>query len=81
MLEKRKMTKKTAVKIDKDIRGGTPCVAGTRIPVENIVFLYKKKKVSPYTIALKYYTQISVDQVKKTIEWFNENKNKYGMAL
>lgn len=70
-----------AVKIDKNIRGGIPCVAGTRIPVTKIIYLNKKKRISPTTIAIKYYTQISVDQIRKVIDWFENNKEKYELAI
>lgn len=66
-----------AVIIDKKIKGGVPCIAGTRIPVENIIFLIEKKKESPANIATKYYTQLSLDQIHSALEWFEAHKNKY----
>lgn len=81
MREKGKIMRKKPVNISKNIRGGIPCVTGTRIPVENIVYLNKKKRISPNVIALKYYTQVSIDQVKDVLRWFENNKNKYGMVI
>lgn len=72
---------KEAVTVDKSIRGGIPVVAGTRIPVIRVVYLNKKKKFSPSTIALKYYTQVSIDQIYAVLEWFDKNKTRYGMAI
>lgn len=65
----------------KEIRGGTPCLAGTRIPIQKVAYLYKVKKIPLPEIALKYYTQLSIDQIKQAIEWFDSNKEKYGMAF
>jgi len=70
-----------AVLIDKSIKGGIPVVAGTRIPVQRVVYLLKKKKISPSTIALKYYTQVSIDQISAVLEWFEKNKTRYGMVI
>ncbi len=73
--------KHSLVTVDKRVRNGIPVVAGTRIPVENIIYLYEKKKVKPATIILKHYTQLSIDQVESVILWFEKNKQKYGLAI
>ena len=72
---------KEAVFIDKSIKGGVPVVSGTRIPVIRVVYLNKKKKISPSVIALKYYTQVSLDQINAVLEWFDKNKTRYGLVI
>ena len=63
--------------IDSNILGGTPVIDGTRIPVSTVVYLNRKLKKSPATIATKYYTQLSVDQIIEAIKWFDTNGDKY----
>ncbi len=70
----------SAVAVKKDIMGGVPCVAGTRIPVTSITYLYKAKKISPEHIVTKYYTQLSLDQVIAVLAWTKKNKG-YDMAF
>lgn len=64
----------------KNVMGGAFCVAGTRIPVTNIKYLYKAKKITPEQIVTKYYTQLSLDQVKAVLAWIKRNKG-YDMAF
>ena len=66
------------VTIDTKVKGGTPVVTGTRIPVKTVAYLHIKLKKSPAIIATKYYTQLSVDQIKKVLKWFNANGKNYG---
>lgn len=63
--------------IDPKIKGGVPVIKGTRVPVRSIVFLYYKKQVSPEEIAIKYYTYVSLYQIKNAIKWYELNKNNY----
>lgn len=66
------------VTINPKIKGGTPVVSGTRIPVRAIAYLHKELKKSPIVIATKYYTQLSVDQIREVLTWFEKNANRYG---
>lgn len=54
---------------NRKIMGGVACIAGTRIPVTNITYLYKTKKISPEKIITRYYTQLSLDQVREVLAW------------
>lgn len=63
-----------SVKVDNNIMGGAPCLAGTRIPVSSISYLHKNKKISLKEIVTKYYTQLSLDQVKAALEWSTKHK-------
>jgi uncharacterized protein (DUF433 family) len=56
------------ITINPKIMGGVPVVSGTRIPVSAIAYLHKKLKKSPAVIATKYYTQLSVDQVREILK-------------
>jgi len=47
-----------------NIRGGKPCIFGTRIQVSFITDLLQQG-ISPEEIATKYYPQISLNTVKK----------------
>ena len=58
------------------VMGGTPVITGTRIPISTIVYLHKKLKKSPETIATEYYTQLSVDQIINVLKWFDSNGDK-----
>lgn len=65
------------VSINKNIQGGVPCIAGTRIPVSEVIYLYKRKKISPEEIVTKHYIQLSLYQVNKIVEWYKQNKSRY----
>lgn len=65
------------VSINKKIQAGVPVVSGTRIPVKKVAYLNKKLKKSPAIIAVKYYTQLSVDQISEALLWYELNKGKY----
>lgn len=65
------------VSIDPNVHGGTPVISNTRVPVIDIVYLYKKKKISPEEIALKYYSYLSFYQITKSIEWYELNYLNY----
>lgn len=66
------------VSINSKVQGGTPCIAGTRVPVVEVVYLNKKKGLSPEIIATKHYIQLSLYQIQKAIEWYEHNKGRYG---
>jgi UTP--glucose-1-phosphate uridylyltransferase len=46
--------------------------------VRKIVYLNHRLKKTPAHIAIKYYTQLSIDQIKSVLKWYGENYNKYG---
>ena len=70
------------VSINKKIKGGSPCVIGTRITVKSILYLYKKKEISPSIIASNYYPQLNENQVDKVIKWYEKAGRENGsMAL
>lgn len=66
------------VSLNKNIKGGTPCVVGTRIPIRNLFFLHKTKGETPESIVQKHYPQLRVRQVKEAIDWYLEKGGKYG---
>jgi uncharacterized protein (DUF433 family) len=59
------MTKnyKGKITIDPKIHFGKPCVAGTRIPVEDVLELIQEN-ISFNEIIAKYYTDLIVEDVK-----------------
>lgn len=66
------------VSINNKIQGGTPCISGTRVPVVEVVYLNKKKGLSPEEIATKHYIQLSLYQIQKALAWYERNKGRYG---
>ncbi|MDP4011305.1 MAG: DUF433 domain-containing protein [Candidatus Roizmanbacteria bacterium] len=65
------------ITINPKIQGGVPVIANSRVRVVDVVFLYKKKNISPEDIAIKYYTYLSLYQINKSIQWYELNHNKY----
>lgn len=57
------------ISINSKIHGGYPCVAGTRIPINALMFLIRKKNLSPEEISKKYYTQLLVETIKEVIKY------------
>lgn len=71
------MIKNKYIVKNKAIQNGTPVIAGTRIPVIDIVSLVDEQKISPKEIVTKYFTHISLDQVNGALKWHNSQKNRY----
>lgn len=73
----RSMQKKLPVTSSQSIKGGAPCIEGTRIPVSDLVFLVREKSIQPKKIVTEYYTQLSLDQVTNALHWFDTTRGKY----
>jgi uncharacterized protein (DUF433 family) len=59
----RKKTYKERIVIDPEIHFGKPCVAGTRIPVEDVLELIQEN--IPFSeIIEKYYPDLDIEDVK-----------------
>lgn len=57
------MEYKTRIVVDGRIHFGKPCVAGTRIPVENVLELIQEG--IPFTeIVAKYYPDLTIEDIK-----------------
>jgi len=54
--------------IDSKIHFGKPCVAGTRIPVENVLELVQEG-ISFNDIIKKYYPDLTVDDIKACVQY------------
>lgn len=54
--------------IDPEIHFGKPCVAGTRIPVENVLELIQEG-IHFDVIITKYYPDLSVEDVKACAQY------------
>jgi uncharacterized protein (DUF433 family) len=54
---------KERIVIDSNIHFGKPCIAGTRIPVENVLELIQEN-ISFIEIIEKYYPDLEIDDVK-----------------
>ena len=62
---------KQRIVIDKNIHFGKPCVAGTRIPVQNILELIQEN--IPFSeIVEKYYPDLEVDDIKACAKYATE---------
>ena len=59
---------KKRIAINTTIHFGKPCIAGTRIPVENILELVKDG-ISFDDIIKKYYPDITIEDIQACIEY------------
>jgi uncharacterized protein (DUF433 family) len=57
--------------IDPKIHFGKPCVAGTRIPVENVLELIQEG-IPFYEIVDKYYPDLEIEDVKACARYATE---------
>ncbi len=57
--------------IDTKIHFGKPCVASTRIPVENVLELVKEN-ISFKEIIEKYYPDLEIDDIKACVLYATE---------
>jgi uncharacterized protein (DUF433 family) len=71
------MQKQKPVSVNHKIQGGAPCLTGTRIPVSDVVYLVRKKSISPKLLVTEYFTQLSLDQVRAALDWFDKSGKKY----
>ncbi|MEW6067299.1 MAG: DUF433 domain-containing protein [Nitrospirota bacterium] len=59
---------KERIVIDPEIHFGKPCIAGTRIPVENVLELVQEN--IPFSeIVEKYYPDIEIEDVKACVRY------------
>ena len=57
-------TRTAAVLVDRDILGGTPCFAGTRVPVKSLLdYLKAGERVDDFLAAFPTVTRTQVDAV------------------
>ncbi|MBU0978634.1 MAG: DUF433 domain-containing protein [Patescibacteria group bacterium] len=63
------------ISINKNIQGGQPVITGTRIPVQTICSLVEEQHIDPKIIITEYFTHISLDQVKKALQWDKCRRN------
>lgn len=62
---------KHRIVIDTNIHFGKPCVAGTRIPVQNVLELIQEN--IPFSeIAEKYYPDLEIDDIKACAKYATE---------
>ena len=59
---------KTRIEINPSVHFGKPCVAGTRIPVENVLELVKEG-VQFDTIISDYYPDITIDDIHACVQY------------
>lgn len=56
------------IEVKPDVHFGKPCIAGTRIPVENVLELLKEG-LSFGDIAKDYYTELEHDDIRACIQY------------
>jgi len=54
--------------IDSEIHFGKPCIAGTRIPVENVLELIQEG-IQFDEIIKKYYPNLTIEDVKACVQY------------
>jgi len=59
---------KTRIEVRSDVHFGKPCVAGTRIPVQNVLELVKDQ-IPFETIIRDYYPELSLEDIKACIQY------------
>lgn len=59
---------KSRIQVSPDIHFGKPCVAGTRIPVQNVLELVREG-IAFETITRDYYPSIQVEDIKACIQY------------
>jgi uncharacterized protein (DUF433 family) len=59
---------KTRIEVRPDVHFGKPCVAGTRIPVQNVLELVKDQ--IPFdTIIRDYYPELGLEDIKACVQY------------
>ncbi|NCO59938.1 MAG: antitoxin [Deltaproteobacteria bacterium CG_4_8_14_3_um_filter_51_11] len=56
------------IEIDPKVHFGKPCVAGTRVPVQNVLELIEEG-ISFNEIVQDYYPQLSVEDIKACVRY------------
>jgi uncharacterized protein (DUF433 family) len=60
--------KKDRIVLDPNVHFGKPCIAGTRIKVQDVLELVEEG--IPFTeIVEKYYTDLSIDDIKVCVQY------------
>lgn len=62
---------KQRIVIDPKIHFGKPCIAGTRIPVENILELVQEG-IAFNEIVSKYYPELKIEDIKACVRYATE---------
>jgi uncharacterized protein (DUF433 family) len=59
---------KTRIEVRPEIHFGKPCVAGTRIPVQNVLELVREQV--PFEVIVRdYYPDLDIDDVKACVQY------------
>ena len=66
-----KATYKNRILVDSKVHFGKPCVAGSRIPVENVLELVQEN-ISFQEIIKKYYPDLEIDDIKACVRYATE---------
>lgn len=56
------------IAVDPKIHFGKPCVAGTRIPVQNVLELVREGQPFPKIVS-DYYPELTIDDVRACIQY------------
>jgi uncharacterized protein (DUF433 family) len=59
---------KTRIEVDPEVHFGKPCVAGTRIPVQNVLELLKEQ-IPFETIIHDYYPALTPEDIKACVQY------------
>jgi len=59
---------KTRIEVRPDVHFGKPCVAGTRIPVQNVLELVKDQ-IPFETIIRDYYPELGLEDIKACVQY------------
>ena len=59
---------KTRIIVDEKIHFGKPCVAGTRIPVENVLELVQEN-ITFDKIIEEYYPDLNIEDIKACVQY------------
>jgi len=68
MIRKRSKSMMERIEIDPKVHFGKPCVAGTRVPVQNVLELIEEG-ISFNEIVQDYYPQLSVEDIKACVRY------------
>ena len=59
---------KTRIIVDEKVHFGKPCVAGTRIPVENVLELVQEN-ITFDKIIEEYYPDLNIEDIKACVQY------------
>lgn len=72
------VTHTDAISIDPDVQGGTPCFAGTRVPVRSLFDALKRGRTVGYF--LSQFPSVTAEQVRAVLDRANEMLAAAGTA-